>query len=136
MKDTANTAAQTWQGALTNANAVWVQDSQDSARQVKELYSSVMGGVNISLSSLMSGGKGNFSSMFAGIGKQFSTMGLQHIEGSVLGKLGLGKADGSKLNSLYVKNADAVAGAASSLMPTLGIVTEMTSREIDIRLTK
>ncbi len=124
MKDSASVAAETWEGALTNANARWVQDSQDSAKQVVTLYQSTLSGLNNSLSSLMTGGKGNFGAMFSGIGKQLSTMALQKAEGGILGKLGMGKADGSRGNPLYVKNADSLGGTttgtAASMIPGLG----------------
>ncbi len=124
MKDASNTAAQTWQGALTNANAVWVQDSQDSAKQVKELYSSVLGGVNGQLVNLMTGKKADFGSMFRGIGGQLSNMGLQKIEGGLLGKLGMGKADGSKGNPLHVildTGMSGITSSATSLIPSKGL---------------
>ena len=103
MRDTASVAAQTWQGALTNANAAWVNDSRDSSRQVANLYGSVLNGINGNIVNAITGDRTSFGSMFSGIGKQVANMGLQRIESSVLGKFGFGvKADGSKGNPLHV----------------------------------
>lgn len=103
MRDTANVAAQTWQGALTNANASWVQNSRDSAKQVGELYQSALFGVNGNIVNAMMGEKTSWGSTFKGIGKQVAGMGLQRAESGLLSKFGFGgKADGSKGNPLHV----------------------------------
>ena len=103
MQDAANSAAATWQGALKNANAAWVQDSQDSAAQVVALYRQTLDGLNDNLSQLMTGKKANFGQMFRGIGKTLSQDALKRAEAPVLKSLGIGgKADGSKSNPYSV----------------------------------
>lgn len=121
MQDTAAVAGQTWYGALSNANRRWIQDSQDSAKQVGELYSSVMNGVNSNLVDAITGSKTHWKSTFQGIAKQTAGVGLQRAEGTIMGALGLGKADGSRQSPLWVRMADGsltnTAGKALSGIP-------------------
>lgn len=114
-RDAANVAAQTWQGALSNANAVWVQNSRDSARQVSEIYGSVMSGVNGNLLSAMTGEKTHWRSTFQSIGKQVAGFGLQRAESSAMGLLGIGKADGSRTSPLWVRMADSLTSGVKSV---------------------
>lgn len=103
MQDAASTAATTWQDALKSANAVWVQDSQDSAKQVVELYQQTLNGLNDNLADVMVGDRSNFAGMFKGIGKTLANDSLKRIESPILGALGVGKADGSASNPFSVK---------------------------------
>jgi hypothetical protein len=119
MQDAAANAAATWQGALRNANAVWVQDSQDSAKQVVELYQQGLSGLNDNISDLMVGKKSNFAGMFQGIGKTLGTDALKHVESPILGALGVGKADGSTSNPFSVKIVDG-SGMAKGLQGLFG----------------
>jgi hypothetical protein len=103
VQDGAAVAATRWRDALMNANAEWVQDAGNSARLVVQLYGSSINGLNQNLSSLIVGGRSDFSGYFRGIGQQIGTIGLQKIEAPILGKLGIGKADGSDTNPFAVK---------------------------------
>ena len=102
-RDAAATAATTWQGALRNADAVWVQDAQDSAKQVEQLFTQTVDGLNDQLSDLLTGKKTNFAGYFQGLGKTIATDGLKRLEAPVLGALGIGKPDGSDSNPWSVK---------------------------------
>ena len=103
MQDAANTAATTWQGALRNADALWVQDAMDSAKQVEQLFNQTIDGLNDNLSNLLTGQKTNFAGYFQGLGKTIATDGLKRLEAPVLGALGIGKPDGSDSNPYSVK---------------------------------
>jgi hypothetical protein len=114
MQDAANAAATTWQGALKNANAVWVQDAQDSAKQVTQLFEQAISGLNDNLANLMVGDKSNFAGMFKGIGKTLANDSLKRLEAPILGALGMGKADGSTNNPFYVKIVSGIGGNAGA----------------------
>ncbi len=116
MQDAANTAAATWQGALKNANAAWVQDAQDSAAQVVALYRQALDGLNEQLSNLMSGKKANFGQMFQGLSKTLSQDALKRAEAPVLKSLGIGgKADGSKTNPYSVMVVGGIGGGGAGV---------------------
>ena len=122
MQDAAATAASSWQGALKNANALWVQDSEDSAKQVVQLYEQSISGLNDNLSNLMVGSKTNWSGMFRGIGKTLANDSLKKVEAPVLGALGLTKPDGTATNPINVKIVgQSVGGATNGLLGRLGI---------------
>lgn len=121
-QDGVNIVAATWQGALRNANAAFVQDSRDTAKQVAEVYQQALSGLNENLSNLMFGDKSNFSGMFKGIGKTLANDSLKQIESPILGALGLGKADGSASNPFSVKvvGGDFNSGLKSGLAGIFG----------------
>lgn len=102
MQDAAEVVGTTWKGALKNSLSEWVQDAQDSAKQVTELAHQAIDGLNTNLVNAMFGDKTDWSGMFKGLGKTVASDGLKHIEGQALGALGLGKADGSKENPWHV----------------------------------
>ena len=114
MQDTARTAADTWQGALKNANAAWVQDAEDSAKQVAQFYQQALNGINDQLANAMTGEKTNWSGMFRGLGKTLAADGLKRMEAPVLNALGLGKNDGSDSNPFAVKIVGGGGGAFGS----------------------
>ncbi|AEU36181.1 phage tail tape measure C-terminal domain-containing protein [Granulicella mallensis] len=114
MQDAAQTAGASWQGALKNANALWVQDSEDSAKQVVALYQQAISGLNDNLSNLMVGDKTNWSGMFRGIGKSLANDSLKQIEAPVLGALGLSKPDGTATNPINVRIVGQSVGGAAS----------------------
>lgn len=103
MQDAANAAAASWQGALRNANANWVQDAQDSAKQVAQFYGQAVNGLNDNLSDAVTGQKTNWSGYAQGLSKTLAADSLKHLEAPVLGALGLAKADGSKENPYFVQ---------------------------------
>lgn len=104
MQDAANAAATTWQGALKNANAVWVQDAQDSAKQVVQFYNQALNGLNSNLADLMTGSKTDFSGMFKDLSKTLASDSLKHLEAPILGAFGIGgKADGSEDSPWWVQ---------------------------------
>jgi hypothetical protein len=123
LKSAADIAGQTWFGALKNANAQWIQNSQDSAKQVAALYSQVMNGVNNDLTGLLTGQhsqgktvfqtfKQNLGNTADGVGKTLVNTGLQKAEGAAMKAFGLGKRDGSSASSaLYVTMAGGTFGS-------------------------
>ena len=115
MKDASDAAAQAWQGALTNANANWVQNASDSAAQVTALYKQTIDGFNSDIVNKAVTGKGNFAGTFRSLGTSIAGDGLKRVEAPILGALGMGKADGSRSNPLWVKNADGF-GAGGSVL--------------------
>ena len=114
-QDAAAQAATTWEGALKNANAVWVQDAEDSAKQVVELWQQAFSGLNSNLESLMVGEKTNFGGMFKGISKTLGGDALKHVEAPIMKAFGVGKPDGSAANPLWVKMVGGLGSAGSSL---------------------
>ncbi len=109
-RDAANASGEAWKGALENANAEWVRNATDSAAQVKQLYTQAIDGFNENAANAMTGGKTNWSGYARGLGKTIATDGLKRAEAPLLGKLGIGKADGSESSPFYVKLADAAHG--------------------------
>jgi len=126
MQDAANTAADTWRGALTNANGEWVQNSQDSAAQVTAIYRQAVDGFNNDVVNKAVTGKGNFAGTFRGLGESVAKTGLQRIEAPIFGALGGGKPDGSRSNPINVNVVNALgslgntgsSGAINDLMKT------------------
>jgi hypothetical protein len=108
MQDAAKTAAESWQGALRNANALWVQDSQDSARQVVALYTSALDATNQNIVSFLTNkhGNGRHTTDWRGEGENLAKQGtsdlLKRGESAVLKGLGLAKADGSRGSPFHV----------------------------------
>jgi len=88
MQSQAKIAAATWSGALKNANAEWVQSSQNSAQQVTAIYKTALNGLNSTLADLLTGQKANWSSFFTGLAKELENFALQKAEGSLLSKVG------------------------------------------------
>ncbi len=103
-QDAANVVETTWEGAFSRAGAQWIQDAEDTATQVKQLFGQAIDGLNENLSSAMVGDKTNWSGYLKGLGKTVANDGLKHMEAPVLSALGLGKADGSSEGAaLWVK---------------------------------
>lgn len=100
-----------------DAIADFVRASRDAASQMRTITENILGGLNQNLSSMIVGGGSNWSGYFRGVGQQVAQTGLQHVEGSLLGGLGLGKPDGSATNPLNVRVIDGsgVPGGLSSL---------------------
>ncbi|WP_263378695.1 phage tail tape measure C-terminal domain-containing protein [Granulicella paludicola] len=117
MKSAADIAGQSWQTALTNANAMWVQNAQDTAAQVVSIYHQAIDGLNDNLSNLIVGKRANFAGMFQGLGKSLGNDALQQGESSLLGKFGIsaGKPDGSASKPFNVRIVGSMTGAASGL---------------------
>lgn len=123
MQDAANAAAASWSVALRNTNATWVQDAQDSAKQVAQLYSQALNGLNENLSDAVTGQKTNWSGYAQGLSKTLATDSLKHLEAPVLGALGFAKADGSKENPYFVQvvgGAGSAGGGLSGLLHEFG----------------
>lgn len=80
----------------------FVISSRDAASQMRQITDSVLNGINQNLSAMMVGGKTNWAETFRGVGQQIGNAGLKNMEGSLLGKFGLGKADGSRGNPFHV----------------------------------
>lgn len=119
-QDAARAAAETWMGALTEANDQWVQNATDSAAQVKQLYSQVVDGFNDQAATAITGGKTDWSGYLRGVGKTVATDGLKQGESALMGAFGLGKPDGSSANPLYVKMADGMASVGGGANSALG----------------
>ncbi len=112
-------------GALRRANALWVQDSQDAAKQVAEIYNSLLGGINAHIAHAVTeiGERGqhniarqlknSVAGTVRGVGGSLVENGLKRAEAGILGA---GKADGSKQSpfSVFVVNQQ---GKIGDVMP-------------------
>lgn len=110
MKDAAQESADSWRGAWGDTFRLWVQDATDSAKQVAGLFKQGIDGVNENLVNLMSGDykRGDFKRAGHDLFKSAAGSTLQHVEGSIFGKLG------TKSNPIYTRSADAVGGSAGA----------------------
>ena len=117
IQDAAAAAGTSWSDALGRANALWVKDSNDSARQVVELYQQALSGVNDSIVHALMGERSNIGSVVKGIGGSLASIGLQKVESTFLGKFG--KPDGTRGNPMNVFVVNAADGkGAGSLLPS------------------
>lgn len=139
----AQQSALTWSGALKQANNEWLQNSRDTASQIKEIYNQTVDGLNDNLSNLMTGQKTRWSQMFTGLSKTLATDALKQGEGSIaslfapknedgtpskspagglvssLFGAATGKADGSAASPFFVKMTDGIGGASSKGLGSL-----------------
>ncbi|SEB98019.1 hypothetical protein [Terriglobus roseus] len=129
MQDQAAVAGQTWSGALKQANAEWVQNSLDTAKQVSSIYSGVMDGLNADLETYFQnvGRRGvhhagrDLGNAVGGtlrnVGGQIAETGLKRAEAGVLSAFGLGggtKPDGTKDNKFWVQFDSPMAGMSTN----------------------
>lgn len=91
----------------------FVRASMDAAGQMRSIAQGILSGINQNLSSAIVGGRTDWAGTFRGVGQSVANVGLQRIEGSALGALGLGKADGSSSNPFYVRSVDGIGGIGS-----------------------
>jgi hypothetical protein len=130
MQDQAAVAGTSWSDALKRANAEWVRDSQDTAKQVASLYNGVLNGLNSDLEMYFQnvGRRGvhhagrdlgnAVGGTIRGVGGQIAENGLKRAESSVLGMFGMGgsgKPDGSKDNKYWVQFDSPMAGATGEV---------------------
>lgn len=148
MQDTAKVAASTWDGALRNANALWVQDAEDSSKQVVALYRQAIDGFNDDLSNFMvnperkngmsafQNFRNSLASTGQGMGKTLADDGLKRMEAPVLNAFGMGKRDGSSANAaLFVTFADAATHTGmGSLGGGLAAIGQMFHKNTDAKL--
>ena len=79
------------------------RQAMDTAGMIKSIFTSTISSINDELVDMMTGKKTDWKSMFSGIASQVAHAGLTSIEGTLLGKAGLGsKADGSPQNPFHV----------------------------------
>lgn len=90
MQDSATIGAQTGSGAFTQMLDRMVQDSQDAAGQIRDIFGAVFSGLNESITRAMAGQKGGFSEAFRGIAQSVGGTALKGIEGGVLQHFGFG----------------------------------------------
>jgi len=117
MQDASAMAAQSWSGALKNANAEFVQSAQDSASQVVALYKQTVDGFNSDIANKAVTGKGNFAGTFRSLGTSLAGDGLKRVEAPILGSLGMGKPDGSRSNPIAVLVVGTTFGMGGSIIP-------------------
>ncbi len=109
--DTANQAAQTWSGALKNSLSAWVQDAQDTSKQLAAVVGQSLNGINSDIADLMVGDKSHFAQTARGIAKTLGNDALKQSEAPLLKSLGFGgKADCSQSSPWYVKLVDSLFG--------------------------
>ncbi|HTF67028.1 MAG TPA: phage tail tape measure C-terminal domain-containing protein [Edaphobacter sp.] len=97
----------------------FVTASRDAATQMRDLTQNVLGSLNENITSAMTGGRTNWAGTFQGIGKNIAGVGLNRLEGSILGGLGFGKPSqlGTKDNPIYTRPADLASTVASVASP-------------------
>jgi hypothetical protein len=109
--DAANASASAWAGALKNANALWVQDAKDGAKDIVALYSQGINGLNESLVALFSEKHASgshdiskqFKSLGSGLAKSASMDALKAGEANLLGSFGhKAKPAGTASDPLHV----------------------------------
>ena len=129
IQDKASLDSTTLSGSFRTTLNEFVQQSRDTASQVKEIFTNSLQSVNGALSSSLTAYahtsrqywrdvREGLSGSARGIAGGILNTGMQKAEGAALGALGFGaKADGSQANPLWVKIVGAVGsigGAASS----------------------
>jgi hypothetical protein len=113
-------------GAWTTSLSQFVQQSRDTAAQVRDIWSSALSSVNEELVKIVStrhnyGLRQQFGNLGAGMFRNVASAGLQKGEGALLGALGLGggKPDGSQGKPFHVIMAG-IGGAASGAAGSIG----------------
>jgi hypothetical protein len=116
-----NPAASSGFVGATNALNDFVLASRDASTQMREFTTSTINGFNdvvLKIMTTRSTGLENrmaLGNYGAGLARSVAGMGLQKVEGTVLGSLGFGgKPDGSQGKPLYVRIADAAQSAIGS----------------------
>lgn len=100
----------------------FVLASRDAASQMRSITQSILGGLNQNISAAIVGGRTNWADTFRGFGQLIAGAGLQGLEGTALGALGLGKPDGSISNPLWVRSTDSEIGGAVSAVTGSGVL--------------
>jgi len=93
--------------------------AMDTASTIREVFTSMVSGINDQLTNLMTGKRvtsRDWSNMFGGVASQAAHAGLSSAEGFAMKALNLGgKPDGSKGKPLYVKNVDDIKKAGAEI---------------------
>jgi lambda family phage tail tape measure protein len=126
-QDQQNVSEQTPLGAWKTALDQFVQQSRDTATQVRDIWSSALSGVNDEIVKIIStkhnyNTRVEFGNLGASMFRNIASAGLQKGEGALLGAipgLGGGKADGSQGKPFHVIMAG-IGGAASSAAGSIG----------------
>ncbi len=130
MEDQLNIASNTFKGAWENTLKEYVAQSQDTAAQVREIWTSSIGSINEELVKMMStrhnyGLTREWGNLGAGIFRNVAGTALQRAEGSLLNGIGGNKADGSASNPLYVRIVGEGGSPAAGSLP--GVVKHIFS---------
>lgn len=84
------------------------RETESSAEQVHQVLGGAFESLNESLVRILSGQKANFAEFFRGISQSFARLTIKNVEqgvaGSVLGKLGIGKAPDPTVKALSTTN--------------------------------
>jgi lambda family phage tail tape measure protein len=80
-------AAQTGTGALNQSKNLFVQNAQDTANQVKQIWNTTWSGVNEQLENMLDGQKTSWKSFLGGIAKDFAGIFLQRGESALMSSL-------------------------------------------------
>jgi hypothetical protein len=130
-KDAQGISENTVSGAMGNSISQMTQSMNDLASALKTVIPQFVQSMNANLVHLMTGTykSGDLGKTFMGAGQSVLNASLSKLEGGVLKKLGLGKADGSKENPFYTI-------AAAGLGAPAGIDTTNPTVTAGIDLTK
>lgn len=125
IEDAQNVGQQTGTGSLRQSLNQYVQQTKDTASQVREVWNSTLSGINDEFLRLISGQRTNWKKLFEGIAGDLARVGLQKGEGALLSAIGLtGKPDGTAGNPLHVVLAGAAGAASGAASGVLGLLSK------------
>jgi hypothetical protein len=123
MQDQQNIAGQSPLDAWKTSLDQFVQQSRDTATQVKDIWSSALSSVNEEIVKIIStkhnyNTRVEFGNLGAGMFRSVASAGLQKGEGALMGAFGLGGGKGlgsSQANAMWVRMVGVASGAGSSI---------------------